>query len=243
MRQPTLSGIVQRRFIQCANKPGSTIQQVLDQIQIPPADLCRLITEQNPTQLPLVVYHQIAQWLQMPLANVVSLSNKRLKLEELIQLGMIVRGYRPTSAQDQIQAAAEVGISVAVFRRALHGYADFTPSIRTCDQLARWLAWTGLEPDDIVMAAGMITRYRADGTRLALSPSVNNEIKPYPCGCGRAGCMIPAHIPSGPRRKWRSDACRMWAKRQQAAKGPKLPQHDPITRFITINERSVPVRF
>jgi hypothetical protein len=65
--------------------------------------------------------------------------------------------------------------------------------------------------------------------------------------------MVPAHIPNGPRRKWHSDACRMWAKRQaerEAEAGPKKTgqarttvQHPPIKRFIVINERRVPARF
>jgi hypothetical protein len=143
---------------------------------------------------------------------------------------------------------------VAVFRRALHGYPDFRPSIHTCDRLAEWLGWSGFTPDDIVAAADMTIRYLPGGRRVTVALDVADRIRSYPCACGRAGCTIPAHIPSGPRRKWRSDACRMWAKRQarraarlQAQKSPKKVRraspHPPIVRFIIINERLVPVRF
>jgi hypothetical protein len=143
---------------------------------------------------------------------------------------------------------------VAVFRRALHGYADFKPSLRTCDRLADWLAWSGFDTDDIALAAGMVVLDRQDGQRVTVSPDTSRKIEPYPCACGRAGCMVPAYIPSGPRRKWRSDACRMWAKRrasrqigsiQAASRVPliALPHPAPLVRFIMINERSVPVRF
>jgi hypothetical protein len=253
MRPMTIADIVKRRFLYCVNQRHQSVREVVTAIGIPPGDLCRVITGQQTAYLPLFIYYHIACWLRMPLANVLALAGKRLKLDELIRLGMEVRGYHASSTQDQITAAEEVGISVAVFRRALHGYADFTPSIRTCDRLAVWLAWTGLDADDIVLAAGMIVRYRPDGKRVALTTVANRNIKPYPCACGRVGCMIPAHIPSGPRRKWRSDACRMWAKRKAdresrrdhpaATNSAALPHPTPIVRFITINERPVPVRF
>ena len=253
MRPVTLADIVKRRFLYCVNQRHQPVREVVAAIGIPPGDLCRVIADQQTAYLPLFIYYRIACWLRMPLANVLALAAKRLKLDELIRLGMEVRGYRASNTHDQLAAADAVGISVAVFRRALHGYADFTPSIRTCDRLAGWLAWTGLDADDIVLAAGMIVRYRPDGKRVALTVAVNRDIRPYPCACGRAGCMIPAHIPSGPRRKWRSDACRMWAKRKTdretrralaAATNPvALPHPVPIVRFIAINERPVPVRF
>jgi hypothetical protein len=253
MKQLTLSGIVRRRFVHCVNSHHQSVRDVIRSAGITPGEMCQIITDQLVDHLPLQTYNWIAAWLKMPLANVVALAGARPKLQDLVRTGMEIRGYRVTSTQDQITAAAEIGISVAVFRRALHGYADFSPSIRTCDRLAAWLAWTGFEPDDIVTAAGMIVRYRPDGRRVVLSPDIDRQIKPYPCACGRAGCMIPAHIPSGPRRKWRSDACRMWAKRQAAPKThqrtiqyripSRLPQLPPIVRFIMINERPVPVRF
>jgi len=241
MRQTTLSGIVKRYFIHSTQR--QPVEAVVAAIGLTPADLCRVIAGQDIASLPLFTYYQLARWLRMPLSNVIALAGARPKLEDLIRLGMEVRGYRPNSTQDQIRAAAETGISVAVFRRALHGYADFTPSIYTCDRLAAWLSWSGFEPDDIAAASGMVILYRPDGRRVALTQNLSQEIKPYPCACGRAGCMVPAHIPTGPRRKWRSDACRMWAKRRAAKSPAKLPQHDPIVRFIMINERSVPVRF
>jgi hypothetical protein len=247
MRQPTLSGIVQRRFLHCVNSRGQSVQEVVASIGIAPGDLCHLIANRGQASLSVNTCWHVARWLRMPLANVIALAGVRLKLPDLIWLGMQARGYRVRSAQDQIAAAAEAGISVAVFRRALHGYGDFSPSIRTCDRLAAWLAWTGLEPDDIVTAAGMVMHYRPDGTRIALTPAARRAIRPYPCACGRAGCMVPAHIPSGPRRIWRSDACRMWTKRraQRIAQNARtaVPHPASIVRFIAINERAVPARF
>jgi hypothetical protein len=240
-RQITLSGLVKRRFIHCIRTHGQTAHDVVESLGIPPGDLCKVIAGQGLARLPLTHYERIARWLRMPLANIIALAGLRPTIDDLMRLGMEVRGYRPTSADDQIRAAREVGISVAVFRRALHGYDDFRPSMVTCDRLARWLAWTGLEPDDIALAAGMVVRYRADRQRITLSLAADQSVMPYPCACGRPGCMIPAHIPSGPRRKWRSDACRMWAKRAAARSLPPRPA--PIVRFIKINERPVPVRF
>ena len=249
MRQPALAGIVQRRFLHCVNARGQDVSEVVASIGITPGELCRVISNQNMACLSLDTCYHIAHWLRMPLANVIALAGVRLKLPALIRLGMRARGYRATNAQDQIKAAAEAGIGVAVFRRALHGYGDFSPSIRTCDRLAAWLAWTGLESDDIVTAAGMVMHYRPDGTRIALSLAAERAIRPYPCACGRAGCTVPAHIPSGPRRIWRSDACRMWAKRRDERETSNirsraaLPHSTPIVRFIVINERPVPARF
>jgi hypothetical protein len=254
MHQPTLSGIVKRRFVHCINRHHQTAREVVHMIGIPPGELCQIIVGQQTAHLPLKTFYRIGRWLQMPLANVVALSGIKPQLNELVKLGMETRGYSSTSSLDQIQAAAEAGISVAVFRRALHGYADFRPSIRTCDQFARWLAWTEFAPDDIVAAAGMTVRYLPDGQRVTVSLDVHDKLESYPCACGRVGCLVPAHIPSGPRRKWRSDACRMWAKRQaeQAARlhtqkfqtaHTRLPRPSPIVRFIVINERLVPVRF
>jgi hypothetical protein len=251
MREPTLSGIVKRRFLHCVNDHREPVAEVVASIGIDLTDLCRLMADQKTAYLPLSVYDRIARWLHMPLANVLALAGARPKLSNLVRLGMEVRGQRPTCAEDQISAAQQAGVSVAVFRRALHGYANFSPSIATCDRLAAWLNWTGLEPDDIVSSAGMLVRYRPDGRRVAVNPALYHN-KAYPCACGRAGCMVPAHIPSGPRRIWRSDACRMWSKRQTeretraALTAPSsftLPQADPIVRFIRINERPVPARF
>jgi hypothetical protein len=253
MRQFTLSGIVKRRFVHCVNKHGKTVSEVVQAIGIPPGELCQIIAGQPTIDLPLQTHFRIARWLHMPLANVTALSGIRPRLQDLVVLGMARRGYTPTSSQDQIRAAADVGISVAVFRRALHGYTDFRPSIYTCDQLARWLAWSGFTTEDIVAAAGMTVRYLPGGRRITVALDTAEKIEPYPCACGRAGCVIPAHIPSGPRRKWRSDACRMWAKRQSerdarrktrhSRKARAVSPHPPIVRFIMINERLVPVRF
>ncbi len=256
-RQPSLTSIVQRRFLTCVNARGQSVPDVVNALQVAPSELCRLIAGQNIAHLNINTYYQIARWLHMPLANIMALASAKPRMIDLMRLGMQVRGFQPTSSQDQIAAAAQAGVSVAVFRRALHGYATFTPSIRTCDRLAEWLAWTGFHPDDIALATGMLVRYRHDGTRVALTPHVDRAIQSYPCACGRAGCLVPAHLPNGPRRKWRSDACRMWAKRkterealaraQKAARparaGTPLPQRAPVVRFIRINERSVPVRF
>ncbi|MBN1562630.1 MAG: hypothetical protein JXA10_02245 [Anaerolineae bacterium] len=243
MRHPTLSGIVKRRFLHYVHIRDYTVRGVVDDIGITPGDLCRLISHQNIGQLPITTFFQTARWLRMSLANVIALAGTRPKLSDLVKLGMMVQGYNPTSSADQIQAANDVGVSVAVFRRALHGYESFKPAIRTCDQFADWLAWTGFTSDDIATAAGMIVCYQADGERVIISPDVAQAIKPYPCACGRAGCMVPAHIPNGPRRKWRSDACRMWAKRNLEPEAASLPHSSEIMRFIMINERRVPVRF
>jgi len=139
MRQPTLPGIVQRRFIHCATHHGEPVAALVARIGAPPGDLCRLIAGQQIDALPLATFERIARWLRMPLANVTALAGRAPALAELVRLGMTARGYRPTSTRDQIDAAREAGISVAVFRRALHGYADFRPTIRTCDRLAAWL--------------------------------------------------------------------------------------------------------
>jgi hypothetical protein len=251
MRQITLSGIVKRRFLHYVNIRGYSVRDVVEDIGITPGELCRMITRQNTGHLPITTFYHTARWLHMSLANVFALADTRPRLSDLVKLGMAVCGYFPKKSEDQITAANEAGVSVAVFRRALHGYESFTPSLRTCDQLADWLAWTGFTPDDIAIAAGMVVCYHLDGQRAILSPDTAKTITPYPCACGRVGCMIPAHIPTGPRRKWRSDACRMWAKRKadrettQAFIGKKapLPHQTEIMRFIVINERRVPVRF
>ncbi len=251
MRQPTLSGIVKRRFLHYVDARGYSVSDVIDDIGITPGELCRVIAHQNVGHLPITTFYQIARWLRMSLANVIALAGTRPNLRDLVQLGMMVRGYVPTSAEDQSRAATEVGVSVAVFRRALHGYESFAPSIRTCDRFADWLAWTGFMPDDIVTAAGMIVCYHPDGQRAVISFDTAKTIKPYPCACGRAGCIVPAHIPNGPRRKWRNDACRMWAKRKseretvQTYHGKKapLPHQTEIMRFIVIKERRIPARF
>jgi hypothetical protein len=254
MRRPTLSGIVRRRFIHCVDQHRIPVCDLVSSIGLPAGHLCKVVADQNIAQLPLSTYLRIAVWLRMPLINVVLLGNARPDIGELIRLGMTVRGLTPNNTQDQITAATEIGISVAVFRRALHDYGDFRPSIHTCDQLAQWLAWTGFDTEDIAFSAGMLVRYLPDGRRITITPEVEQEITAYPCACGRAGCMVPAHIPNGPRRKWRSDACRMWAKRRDERESRKsvgnpspttspLPHHDVIVRFIMINERPVPVRF
>ena len=247
MRQPTLPGIVQRRFIHCATHHGEPVAALVARIGAPPGDLCRLIAGQQLDSLPLATFERIARWLRMPLANVTALAGRAPALAELVRLGMTARGYRPTSTRDQIDAAREAGISVAVFRRALHGYADFRPTIRTCDRLAAWLDWTGYDGDDIARAAGLAVRYRADGRRITVAAGEGGILAPYPCACGRPGCMVPAHIPHGPRRKWRDDACRMWARRRtdraRSAPSPlRVPCPTPIDRFIAINERFFPLR-
>jgi hypothetical protein len=254
MRQVTLSDLVRRRFVHYLTARGYTARQVVETIGTAPGDVCRVIAGLDPDRVSLSTYLQIARWLRMPLANVITLSGMTLTLGPLIRLGMAVRAYCPTRSADQIAAASEVGVGVAVFRRALHGYADFRPSIRTSDRLANWLAWSGFDTDDIARAAGMVVLYRPDGQRVTLTLAAGHSIEPYPCACGRVGCMVPAHIPSGPRRKWRSDACRMWAARQVArevrsgqtmprAPWTALPHPAPLVRFIMINERPVPVRF
>ena len=237
MRQTTLSGIVQRRFLHLARQ--HSVQHVVAQIGIDPATLCLIIAGKP---VPLAALYRIAQWLRMPFANAMALAGVRPTIKELVHSGMAVHGYRATSSQDQVTAAREAGISVASFRRALHGYASFSPSLKTCEQLTAWLAWSELDVDQIANAAGMIIHYHADGQRTILAQAAYEAIEPYPCECGRAGCMIPAYIPSGPRRKWQNDACRMWAKRRQAQRPVKLG-NSPITRFITVNERILPVRF
>jgi hypothetical protein len=236
---------VKRRFLHCVNVRGQSVTEVVASTGIAPGDLCRLIVGQDTSLLSLRACYLIARWLHMPLANVVALAGVRLKLPDLVRMGMAAHGYRPNCADDQIAAAAQAQISVAVFRRALHGYASFTPSMRTCDRLAAWLAWTGLHADDIVTAAGMVVLYKADGTRVVVTPEIQQHSGPYPCACGRAGCMVPAHIPApvGQRRIWRSDACRMWARRQAQRAGQGHSSSIPLVRFIKINERSVPVRF
>lgn len=253
MPQINLSGIVRRRFIHSMNHHAYSARTLVKQIGLPPVVVCKVIADQNTAQLPLASYFMIAKWMQMPLVNAVLLADKQPTLTELVSLGMEVRGYCPTRAQDQIAAAKEVGISVAVFRRALHDYDTFRPSIRTCNHLAEWLSWMGFDTEDIAIAAGMIVRYLDDGHRITITPEAEQTIKPYPCACGRPGCVVPAHIPNGPHRKWRSDACRMWVKRQAVHETKQdianhplfapLPQSPPIVRFIMINERPVPVRF
>lgn len=238
----------------CVNRHGLPVHTVVAGIGLPPVTLCKFIVNQNTPCLPLQDFFLIAKWLHMPLVNVTQLGCKQANISELVRLGMQVRGYTTTNSTEQQQAADEVGISVAVFRRALHNYDDFHPSIRTCNYLAHWLSWTGFDTEDVAIAAGMLVRYHPDGKRVTLTPETERGIKPYPCACGRAGCMVPAHIPNGPRRKWRSDACRMWVKRkvereakqldcQHKSAPPTLPQRVPIVRFIMINERPVPVRF
>jgi len=233
---------------------GDTVRDLVTSIGVTPGDLCHVIAGQDMDRVPLTAYLQIARWLRMPLANVIALSGIRPRIESLVRLGMEVRGYRATSSADQIAAASEAGVGVAVFRRALHGYADFKPSIRTCDRLAGWLAWSGFDSEDIALAADMVVLYGRDGRRVTVTLDASRTIEPYPCACGRTGCLVPAHIPSGPRRKWRSDACRMWAKRRAArearahlapsrAPSTALPHPAPLVRFIMINERPVPARF
>jgi len=229
------------------------VRALVERIGLPPVVLCKLIADQNAAELSLSSLFMIANWLQMPLINVVLLGNRQPTLAELVSLGMETRGYCTTSTYDQETAANEVGTSVAVFRRALHDYDTFRPSIRTCNQLAEWLSWTGFDSEDIAIAAGMMVRYLDDGRRITITPEIEQTIKPYPCACDRPGCVVPAHIPNGPHRKWRNDACRMWAKRKTEREAKQLaprnhpsiplPQHSPIVRFIMINERPVPVRF
>lgn len=242
MRPASLSMIVRRHFVYCINVRGMAVHDVINRVGISPGELCRLIADQTGPRLPLRVYFHIARWLQMPLANVSALAGLKPGLPELMQFGMEIQGHRPSSVADQMTAADQVGIGVAVFRRALHGYMDFKPSLRTCRAIASWLAWTGFTVDDIAQAAGMTIRALPSGRQLTLSLDISQRIDPYPCACGRVGCMVPAHIPAGPRRQWRSDACRMWARRQRRAAGT-LPHSSPIVRFIMINERQVPVRF
>jgi hypothetical protein len=228
---------------------GQPVRAVVAAIGLPPGDLCKVIAGQSLSRQPLNTYWALARWLQMPLSNVVALAGKRPRLAELVALGMVASEYVPTNAQHQVAAAEAIGISVAVLRRALHGYADFRPSIRTCDLLAAWLSWTGYTTEEIATAAGMGIRYRTNGRALTTTLALGPQVGPYPCACGRPGCLVPAHLPVGPRRIWRSDACRMWAKRQlRRAADPRrsqtpLPYREPIVRFIRINERAVPARF
>ena len=254
MRQTSLSGIVRRRFVHCVNYHQMPVHELVTIIGLSPGEICKVVANQNIPELPLHTIFQIAQWLRMPLVNVVRLSEKQPEINELLRLGLIARGYNSTNTSDQFAAAEEIGISVAVFRRALHGYEDFRPSVRTCDKLAQWLAWTGFDGDDIAVAAGMLVRYMSNGSRITITPQTEQTIHPYACACGRAGCMVPAHIPNGPRRKWRSDACRMWVARRSKHETRRaatlvnrtvapLPHRDRLVRFIMINERPVPVRF
>jgi hypothetical protein len=253
MPQLTLSGIVKRRFIYCVNRHGYSVRSLVVQIGVSPGELCRVIAGQDLDILSLKTYAQIACWLSMPLANIFALANISPKLNDLMALSMDMLGYQPTSTSAQLTAAHEAKISVAVFRRALHGYDNFKPSIRTCDRLAEWMAWTGLDSADIAQSAGMIVRYQSNNRRVTITPTAAHQIKPYPCACGRPGCIVPAHVPSpnGPRRKWRSNACRMWAKRRSEqnrsasvrTNPTALPHHTSIVRFIMINEHPVPVRF
>ncbi len=250
MRNPTFSGIVKRRFVHVVRERGQRVPDLVAQMALPPAQLCKLIAGQHLETLPLMTFYRTAQWLQMPLINALALAERPATLSELVRLGMQVQGYTPTRAADQLRAAQEARVSVAVFRRALHGYVDFRPSIRTCDRLAQWLGWTGFSSEDIAVAAGMVVRYLPEGRRVTVSTTHARMIGPYPCACGRAGCMVPAHVPLGRRRKWRSAACRMWAKRRAQRQGKDAPlpstpllHRDPIVRFIKIKERPVPVRF
>lgn len=240
----TLSGLVRRRFVHITTRHGLSAAEVVRGIGLPPVTLCHVIAGQKLNEIPLIAYARLARWLQMPLRNVLALAGVTPALADLVRLGMEWQGLRASSAHDQISAAQAAGVSVAVFRRALHGYANFRPSARTCDRLAAWLGWTGLGPEDIATAAGLVMSYRPDGRRVTVSRHRAQGVAPYPCACGRPGCMVPTHVPAGPRRKWRSDACRMWARRRgQGAPGIPLPHPTPIVRFIAINERAIPVRF
>lgn len=240
----TLSEVVRRRFVHFLVRRGVPAAELVQTIGLPPVIVCRVIAGQKLNDIPLTAYVRLAGWLQMPVRNVLVLANVTPSLRDLVRLGMEWRGLRPNSARDQMRAAQAAGISVAVFRRALHGYADFRPSARTCARLATWLRWTGLGPEDLATAAGMVMCYRPDGRRVTVPQSAAQALAPYPCACGRPGCLVPAHIPAGRRRRWRSDACRMWARRQgQGAGRAPLPHPAPIVRFITINERAIPVRF
>ena len=175
----TLSGLVKRRFVHCVNMHGETVPGLVHQIGIPPHDLCRLIAGPSSDQLPIPAYYRIAQWLRMPLSNVMALAATSPDLKTLIRLGMEVRNFSPSNTQNQIQAAGEAGIGVAVFRRALHGYTDFRPSIRTCDKLATWLSWSGFTGDDIAVAAGMVVKYRENGRRITLSLDAAEQLHFY----------------------------------------------------------------
>lgn len=250
MRQVTLSGLVRRRFVHCMSVRGQSAADLVREIGLPPLTLCHLIAGQKLPAIPLAAYYRIACWLQMPLWNTLLLAGAGPDLAALVRFGMEVQGCRASSTEDQERTARAIGISVAVFRRALHGYSGFHPSMQTCDRLADWLAWMGVSAEDVALAAGMVVRYHATGRRLTITQQAAQAVAPYPCACGRAGCMVPAHIPAGPRRQWRSDACRMWAKRRQSAPAPvstvparALPHPPEIVRFIRINERPVPVRF
>jgi hypothetical protein len=250
----TLSGLVKRRFVHCVNVQGPSVAELITTIGVSPKDLCEIIAGHDIAEHSPYAYFQVSRWLGMPLSNTLILANISISLKTLVTLGMQAHGYRPTSTAAQIEAANDAGVSVAVFRRALHGHPNFRPSIRTCDRLAEWVAWSGFTSEDIALSAGMVVRYLPNGRRVTMSQHTSQHIVPYACACGRAGCLVPAHIPYGPRRKWRSDACRMWAKRRERVQGRSLlvadrdpvtplPQHSPIVRFIMINERPVPLRF
>ncbi|MEB2289430.1 MAG: hypothetical protein OZ934_15150 [Anaerolineae bacterium] len=249
-RQVTLSGLVRRRFVHCISARGQSAADLVREIGLSPLTLCHLIAGQNLPTIPLAAYYRIARWLQMPLWNALLLAGAGPDLAALVRFGMEIQGCRASCTEDQERAARAAGISVAVFRRALHGYPSFHPSMQTCDRLANWLAWMGVSAEDIAQAAGMVVRYHANGRRLTITQQMAQAVAPYPCACGRAGCMVPAHIPAGPRRQWRSDACRMWVRRHPSAPVPPftataraLPHPPQVVRFIRINERAVPVRF
>lgn len=251
MYQPSLSGIVRRRFIHCIADRGLSAGEVVSAIGLPPADLCKLIAGQVCSAHRAENLWCVARWLNMSVKNVALLAGQSLRLDELIALGMRHEGFRPNSSQDQLAAAQRAGISVAVFRRALHGYPDFRPSLRTCNLLARWLAWTGYDVFELAHSAGVRIQHLPNGRVLTTSVWREGLVGPYPCACGRSGCFVPAHFPTGPRRIWRSDACRMWAKRcstkmleqSHCVTTAPLPHRPPIVRFILINERAIPARF
>ena len=249
-REITLSTLIKHRFIHCVNHRNQSAQNVVLLIGLTPGIVCQVIAGKNVETLPIEVFYRFARWLDMPLSSVMELAGAHPKLPELVRFALRAQGNIPSNTVDQESAAREAGLSPATFRRALHGYADFCPSLRTCDHLADWLAWTGFTADEIAASAGMLVRYTVTGRRVAVTPTLAQTVKPYPCACGRPGCMVPAHVPCGPHRKWRSDSCRMWATRRVRNEGTehkrlsstKSPCPTAPVRFITINEHLFPVR-
>lgn len=247
MHQMTLSDLTRRHFVHCVNRRGMSAAEVVAQIGLSASEICAVIAGRAIEQRSPVTYYRLARWLHMSLAQIAALANVQPALSDLVRLGMILQGRRPTSTHDQCLSAAEVGIGVATFRRALHGYETFKPSMQTCDKLTRWLAWTGFTSEEIASSAEMFVGRNTRGRRITVAQVDEPMIAAYSCACGRPGCVVPAHLPSGPRRKWRNDACRMWASRNGRVHIPGTRSEAPYptrhARFIMINERPVPVTF
>jgi hypothetical protein len=123
MRQPTLSGIVKRRFLYYVNAWDYSVYDVVSDIGITPGELCRVIARQDIGHLPITTFYHIAQWLRMSLANVIALAGTRPTLRDLVRLGMAVHGYILTNTEsDQGRQRTVRGLHSG----ALHGYESFT---------------------------------------------------------------------------------------------------------------------